>query len=932
MIGGLKSPFRLPCAGSVSGTPQIVIKTVSGSPVVDAYGNTTQMLDHCGNTIPADKRFYQTNTCGDDICAPNCSDCPGGTDLVTNTPEPPAISANTWLKIGKMELPLTRKLGGKWVQAFKSWQGQFDFNTNSGTDCATGLVRSNTRYRTRTMQASDVVISGPYGAGTWTSARTITVKQLSGERTMTSCSDTTDSPTVPAPPDYQPATDLASNPACTLDVDGIATRLGRDCDPDSVVITTSGSYGSITTGAIKTLEITTHRTATHYDWTEVGRDAFTGDITFTYSGSIDLSDAYTIDDVLSDAKNLANEWQLNNDLQFLFSTNAHTTVAPLVINNELPVATPDTYPASCTVDDYQNPTDDADGNAPFSAGWNPTWLQIAWFDPSAYQWTFPPGDNQYSAAATGRVLLYDGAIIGSPLPAGYGQPVGGNPQGVFDKDHENYFRRNCTLTVGWTQANESRGAFTPNYLPSNAQKWTDDFQATSLYPCAFANADVNGVYLQKWCEIQIPRPSINFARPFGPDKFALEETQVFFMSDFTAGVVTLQNLDFSAVTSLPFTGADVVGNAALGGFYAVASVGTNTVTLGAKVYGLPAGYQTPSDDAHFCFGKLRFPNAPGMDFTDTTLEIGGRVAVTVADGTTQTNITTATVQKYLSLGVNPETVDILDATMAPLATNVDLIRDTDSAFHVATAFATISAAKWIVPHVLNNGTTSGQKYKFADSRSKGDYVYRTWTVRIIDATLLASTQQDACLGANPCGPPVVGITPNGETSISGHFWPFPTSINNGEVWLAQVQFWMPDPFWQAPHVPCAVDDSQADFVPGTDQIAWAEDNGGCAENFTSLGGAGETIYHRFYAMRPYVEARITLPDNIGGETPPALASGTDLTAAVDHPGQAFIGDVEGPLVNAIVLPTPTWVKYLLQKACVDAEGVFANDYRANGTT
>jgi hypothetical protein len=263
------------------------------------------------------------------------------------------------------------------------------------------------------------------------------------------------------------------------------------------------------------------------------------------------------------------------------------------------------------------------------------------------------------------------------------------------------------------------------------------------------------------------------------------------------------------------------------------------------------------------------------------------------------------------------------------ATRVD-----DSNFTVTTAYADIQTAKWLVPHLLNDGATTGQKYKFADDRSKGDYVFRTWKILLSDESVIETTQQDACLKFSPCGPSIAGITPNAEISANGHFWPFPETVNNGERWLGQIQFWMQDPFWQEPHKPVAAHDvlTDTDFEPGVDIIVWTEDDGTCQENFTETGAGGETIFHLFYPMRPYVEARCTLPDNIDGETPPALASGTDLTTVADPPAQAGIGDVEGPLVNAIVLPVPSWTKYLAQLECVEADGRFAIDYEANGTT
>lgn len=924
MIGGNKSPFRSPCAGSSGVAPAMVIKSALAASLVDAYGNTTQMLDHCGNTITAKARLYQQDTCGNDLCTDDCNDCPGGVDLVTNTPNPPAIGENTFVKNGKVQLVPTRKLAFKIAQAFKAWQGALGFTFDSGTgkDCATSTTRSNTRYLKRTMTASLYLDDNddPPGQGgfNWAQSRTITINKLSGERTLSDCSDTTDNPFVATKGFI--GSDLNTAVNCTTDIQSVVDALAECLATSTGAGGSSGDHTDPVSG-FTSLTVSSTRTETNYTWA-IDRYVMSSPGVVQphiehYVGSITLSEPYTIDDVLADAVTQAGEWNLIDDLEYPFRTDGHTTVAPIVLLNELAASDPNIFPP-CSVDDLTAPIDDADGNAPFTTDWAATYSQRAWFDPAAYSWVFASGETQATAAATGLALLYDGSIIGTPLPAGYGQPVGGNPQGVFDRDHENWFRKNCVDGVGWSQASESRGAFTPLFLPTNATKWTDDFNATTLYPCEFINADLNGVYLQKGSEIQIPRPSINFARPFGPDKFLLDETAVFFMADNTAGVITLKNTDFSTPTGLPFGTGDIVGGASVGGFYQISALGSDTLTLGTKVYNVPAGWQSKSGDTSACFGRMLYPDAPGMDFIDETLEVGGRVAVTVTNNSPAI-LTTATVQKYLSITA-PENCDILDGNMVFLANSV-LTRMDDTHFTTTTGFASIETAKWIVPH----GATD--KYKFADSRSKGDYVFRTWLVSLDTESVLEHSQTDNCLATSPCGPSVAVVTPNGETPGNGNRHDFPSSINNGELWLGQVQMWMQDPFWQQPHTPVA-SDSLGGYVGGTDIMIWREDDGSCAADSKEAGGGGENIYHMFYPQRPYVEARCTVP-TISGTAPPALP--VDITTVADPVPQASIADAEGPLVNAISLPVPRWITYLAEKQCVDGAGRFTNDYQANGT-
>jgi hypothetical protein len=392
------------------------------------------------------------------------------------------------------------------------------------------------------------------------------------------------------------------------------------------------------------------------------------------------------------------------------------------------------------------------------------------------------------------------------------------------------------------------------------------------------------------------------------------------MSDNTAGVVTLKDTAFNTPTSLPFTTSDIVGGTSIGGFYEVSAVGTDTVTLGSKVFDVPAVWDTPSADGAFCFGRLRFPDAPGMDFTDERGEVGGRVFITAVTNGSPVTLTTLTTQNYLSI-TTAENIDILDGNMSALATNVAATRVDANNFTVPTDFATIANAKWIIP--------SGGKYKFGDARSKGDYVYRTWVLSLADSSVLSSSQTGFCLAFTSCNPNVAMITPNGETTANGNTHAFPSSVNNGEVWLGQIQMWMIDPFWQQPHSPVAPSYLGTDFEVGVDILNWSMDNGSCAENSVVVGGGGENIFHLFYPMYPFVEARCTLP-TVDGDVAAAPA-GVDITAAATPVAQASIGNSEGLLVDAIVVPVTPWSILAAQQSCVDASGQFSDEYQNNGT-
>lgn len=559
-------------------------------------------------------------------------------------------------------------------------------------------------------------------------------------------------------------------------------------------------------------------------------------------------------------------------------------------------------------------TTDINCRNPGDDGYIDTYAQIPWVDPNA--------------------AIYDGSIIGSPLPAGYGavpRSGGDNSTGTWDPWHDQWRRAACidpeTEEVSWSEGPEYRGATTPYYLPRNAPQWTNDRDAADLYPCAFIRADHYGIYLQKWVETKIQRPSVNFGRPFGADKFAYDEgdgtTTMVFEAETIDGsgagaVVHLKNWDDNSPTSLPFTTSDIVGGQCVDGFYAVASVGTDTVTLGAKVYDLPSTWKSASafasgysDDSDICFGKLRNPNATGMDFTDATIGVGGRIGVIIDPENSSGFITGE--QNWLSI-TTPEKVDITDIAGTVLASNVDLTRVDATHFTTASAYPT---AKWIAPH--------GVDYKFADNRPKGDYVYRTWLVKNDDGTVIDQSQIQARLAVSNCDPATVTISPNADGRSGGAIYEFPSSINNGETWFGRVDFWMVDPHYQAPHKPVGVQTNE-DEDGNITSLTWQADDGTGQADYETLSPSGLSIvHHMYYSQPPYVEARCEVPD--GYPTPPL-----DITAPLSPPSHPFIGFIEGPFVDCLGgIPTPNVVTWLLQSQTVNVKGRFSTFYHDNGS-
>ena len=258
--------------------------------------------------------------------------------------------------------------------------------------------------------------------------------------------------------------------------------------------------------------------------------------TWTYAGTmiytleVTLSDANYAEHqsdnsgVYDDAVSLAENWPLllakSPDFTGFadWRKDAYPTIAPLLSRKEVGPQSPYIFPPA-TMDDYANPIDDADGNAPFSGGWTPTWDQMGWVDMAAYQWVFPWGMG--ATTATGILtLIYNGSVLGIPKPLGYGEPDLTNTQrGIFDFRHIVWGE--CPPTPGAVEV--SFGSWTPANpaavtLPANCPQWTSELDACSYWPCSFAMITTTMVVLQKMGETKYQVDSIDFGRPYGTDR------------------------------------------------------------------------------------------------------------------------------------------------------------------------------------------------------------------------------------------------------------------------------------------------------------------------------------------------------------------------------------------------------------------------------
>jgi hypothetical protein len=404
----------------------------------------------------------------------------------------------------------------------------------------------------------------------------------------------------------------------------------------------------------------------------------------SFSGTITLSNSNPSSNIYTDLKSLLAYWPLNDDLLYPWRTDGKPQIAPLVSRNEKGKTSPMFTVPAFSVNDMASPINDAGGNAPFASGWAPTYNQMDWFDPIAYQWRYPTGMNQSNSASLGLVQMIDGSILGKPNPAGY--------LDYFMWNFQNWIA--CCDTSGDTPLiswfTDSGGILVSVFngeavvqLPLNTTQWTNNLQSINKIPGAYlgyndntligsADADcpniggaVDAGYLwaQKYAEIKENFQAQNYARPAGADKFLYEETRVLCATNLggagAGSTWTITNyLDETPADGTDFTGT--WGGPVVDGFYSVSSYAGGILTLGAKAYDVPDDWVSASQDDAVCFGKLRFPSEPSLL---------GRASVTV-DASGKIFIFDSPQTNFGMSVAGTESIDIYDGSMTGIASSV----------------------------------------------------------------------------------------------------------------------------------------------------------------------------------------------------------------------------------------------------------------------
>ena len=436
-----------------------------------------------------------------------------------------------------------------------------------------------------------------------------------------------------------------------------------------------------------------------------------------------LSNAWTSAQVYADMATQLQAWMLNDDKLYPWRTDGLLQVAPLVSRNQRPLDV-----AFAGIQDLL--MTDENGVTPGGTGY----IITLWKDQNIWVWQPPTGSGRQ------LVQIFDGQVLGSPQPAGYEDFFCWQFQdwqgGVLDNGSDPIVFDWCQYGYGMTVAGYilQTGA----QLPLNCTQWTDNFEVINKPPSAYlgyndqtpAHGPVgdptpshNGSYQSpaqarrssalwgyKYAEILDTWPSQKFARPGGADKFLIDETKVYSVTG-----TALTRPDGTAQSTLDIT-SGLWGGPCVGGWYSGCSYAGGVVTLGTKVFNVPAGWQSKSyippgllaaiDDTAEVFGQLRFPTCPSLL---------GRIGITMAG----TVATFASAQLTFGMAVaGTEQVDILGvdnvdggghfASLNVLASNVTATRIT-----TAWASATYTLGQLIVDsnknvqQVTTAGTSGG---------------------------------------------------------------------------------------------------------------------------------------------------------------------------------------------------------------------------------
>jgi len=672
-------------------------------------------------------------------------------------------------------------------------------------------------------------------------------------------------------------------------------------------------------GITRTTTVTLTRTTLIIDFREVGsRDLNCPDkpTIANWDSHVKLethyTNPYTSADIISDVTGLLAQIPLNDDILYPWRFDQYMTVAPQVGYSEMP------------------------------------------------QGVEPAPTNDCNLFNDGNTGIVNGAIIGTMLPGGY--------DSFFDFGHETW--QSCldpvsssyvVVAYGWgAYANTTPGVGgttidpTDTVVPKNTTRWTDQIEATGYFPGAWITYDIDKrvVIAQKWAECLIRRPSINYARPCGKDRFSPDEkTAVCILSqDENAKTVTINTTDDgnpSAIrTSVPLF---VCGtNTSLDGLWSGTTSDNITYNLTHLII---SGQYIPNFGEYGCgqgrFGNILWPNAPAIcsvlnitgatSGTPTILDISGNSYLYDGD-----QISIASVTGFA--GINGPWTALVSGNRQQVILSGSSLNGIYSGG--GTIISPTSADPyWDDFRPKGNFTTREYNYDFREVSLTPSIRQNLLTWGISNAVTDGTFVQD-CLPFNICTPAVVCISPNtGELFTNGKTYPFNVGLTIDETygtrWQKIVVQSLVDPFWERPSHSCYFDTNTSTNKRWEASKIFNQDDGSCIAD--DIGGSPPFMV---YPHAPMIEAIDTTPTGI-----PPLQTGSIGCKPISYliananpnsyassqfniciPPEA-VG--QQPLAPPFALPNRSVIDintYLNQLECVCGGGRFTGSYIDNGVT
>lgn len=823
------------------------------------------------------------------------------------------------------------KSGFKTTQAKRVWHGRYGLTSKQPSGCivdctclepSLSTLVDTTKYLTKRINFSQSFTGRVYYdpvfleyTHRWdeTTTRTYTVDANSGKKTLTNCSSssyihswedgtvlTTGSLGGVLPYYYMAKIDTAEtfaygNAPCSIlsfpvigggdasldDWTGktpaqLEAHLSNNLDLQNPP-TTTGYYSQ---SAVVTCEntllkvvITSQDRSTYWDGSSTRYQE--GDSTVTYE--IELTDEWTAKNLLDDTYELLGKWNLSDDSQYPWRTDQYPTVAPQVTRNE--------YTQTQTPD----------------------------------LWT----DCSYTDSAS-----YTGVIRGEPMPAGY--------QKFFDAQHKTWKKCQNIFTGVWHWYIDSYGALsgdniagdiTDFYVPMTATQWTDNYEASNVWtPSAMVLFTGDVLYIQKWAETLIPRKSLKLSRPCGMDRFTPNhKTSSCFSDDGVSVIYPTYYANWDDSGSLL-----ICGNGTLDGVWEFTKVNDYQLqldTLVASSSWIPTVDNNPNCGTSGRASQLSWFKQPA---------ICGRNYIT---STSSFNPVTASLETNPHWLVDNDLVYVVDAngnhqlkTVKRFSNTQVVLKDTVTGSSMVYLRSPFSADwKWDDDESKRTFSILEYNYDYREvgeiSRLQSQYLGcgcgdNPASVRQQQVTLGVPqevkdlTCHGSCLKWNACYPSVVYISDRDEGFPSGSFYrlsipEFNLDSRYSNRWLAKVQQWVVDPFYQQPTgKPCV------SYYEWSDP--WVQDNGNC------IGDYPTTQYIEAMCGRPEGSPIIPVPFGVAESQD---LNGSNVENRIVYPPVETNGSVN----ETDGRPTPTAMPiyiYLNQVECACSNGTFSSVYES----